>query len=69
MKRKSAVETNLQETLKLCRDYGFNEEITREILWNTAYDLGRSRWHWGPRWFVSFTGWWNTQKAKIWRTE
>lgn len=59
------METNLKETLENCRKFNFNEEITREVLWNTAYDLGRSRWHWGPRWWVSFIGWVNTQRGKL----
>ncbi len=57
--------TNLKETLEKCKEYNFNEEITHETLWNTAYRLGRSRWYWGPRWFVSLTGWFNTQKDKF----
>lgn len=56
---------NLEETLEACKRHDFNEEITRETLWNTAYDLGRSRWYWGPRWFVSFQGWINTQLSKL----
>lgn len=56
---------NLEETIKKCEEFGFNEQMTREILWNTAYHLGRSRWHWGPRWWVDFVGWWNTQISKL----
>lgn len=55
---------NYKETLEACKKHEFNEEITREMLWNTAYDLGRSRWYWGPRWFVSLQGWINTQIVK-----
>jgi hypothetical protein len=51
----------LQSTLRACEEFGFNESITREILWNTAYKLGRDRWHWGPRWWVSTCGWINTR--------
>ena len=58
-------QTNLRETLQKCKDFGFNEEITRETLWNTAYWIGRDRWYWGPRWFVSVTGWVNTQIGKL----
>lgn len=56
---------NLKETLDKCKEFGFNEEITRETLWNEAYQLGRSRWYWGPRWLVSFKGWINTQISKL----
>ena len=52
--------TTLKETLAKCKEFDFNEEITREVLWNTAYDLGRRRWYWGPKWFVDLTGWFNT---------
>jgi len=52
---------NYKETLKACQDYGFNEDITRETLWNEAYSLGRSRWHWGPPCVVNLRGWINTQ--------
>lgn len=56
---------NLKETLAKCEEFGFNDQITKETLWNTAYSLGRSRWYWGPSWFVSLTGWFNTQRAKL----
>lgn len=59
-------------TIKSCREFGFCEEITRETLWNTAYRLGRSRWHWGPSWMVTLTGWFNTRldrMAKAWRAQ
>ena len=56
---------NFQETLAKCKEFGFNEDITREVLWNEAYWLGRSRWHWGPHWWVNVCGWVNTQKSKI----
>ena len=56
---------NMKECLDTCKDFNFNEDITREMLWNTAYDLGRSRWHWGPRWMVSLQGWINTQISKL----
>ena len=55
----------LKETQAKCKEFGFNEEITQECLWNEAYRLGRSRWYWGPSWFVSFIGWFNTQRAKL----
>jgi len=58
-------EPTLQSTIKLCEDFGFGEEITRETIWNEAYRLGRSRWHWGPWWFVNVIGWVNTQKSKL----
>lgn len=54
---------NYQETLAKCREFGFNEDITRETLWNTAYQLGRKRWYWGPGWFVDLIGWINTQRS------
>lgn len=56
---------NFKETLKACQDFGFNEEITRETLWNEAYRLGRKRWYWGPHWFVSLQGWLNTKRSRI----
>lgn len=56
---------NYKETLDKCKEFGFNEEITREVLWNEAYRLGRKRWYWGPSWFVTLTGWFNTQLEKI----
>lgn len=62
------MKTTLKETLARCQTFGFNEEITREILWNTAYQLGRSRWYWGPAWFVSLTGWFNTQRSRLFKT-
>ncbi len=57
-------------TIKQCNEFQFCEEIIRETLWNTAYRLGRSRWHWGPRWMVTLTGWFNTrlnQMKKAWK--
>jgi len=56
---------NFEETLAKCKEFGFNERVTQEILWNTAYQLGRKRWYWGPSWFVSVMGWFNTQKQKL----
>jgi hypothetical protein len=58
---------NFEETKAACREHGFNQEITEETLWNTAYQLGRDRWYWGPRWFVSLTGWFNTQKDRLFK--
>lgn len=58
---------NYKECLQRCKELDFNYEITKEILWNEAYRLGRARWYWGPSWFVSFIGWLNTQKSKIWK--
>ncbi len=52
---------NLQKTIKQCEEFGFNEQITREILWNTAYGIGRSRWYWGPRWVTALRGYINTK--------
>lgn len=57
--------TSFEETLKACKKYDFNEQITQETLWNEGYRLGRSRWYWGPRWFISLTGWFNTQLDKV----
>jgi hypothetical protein len=57
--------TNLKETLDRCADFNFNKQITQEMLWNTAYQLGRSRWYWGPSWMVNLTGWINTKILKI----
>ena len=48
---------NLKETQDKCKEFGFNEQITQEMLWNEAYRLGRSRWYWGPMWFVDFQCW------------
>lgn len=56
---------NYKECLDKCKDFGFGEHITREVLWNEAYRLGRSRWYWGPCWMVNFTGWINTQLSRI----
>jgi len=56
---------NFRETLAKCAAFGFNEAITRQTLWNEAYQLGRSRWYWGPQWMVELQGWLNTRKAKI----
>lgn len=56
---------NFKECKAKCEEFGFNEQITQETLWNTAYQLGRDRWYWGPRWFVSFVGWLNTQRSKF----
>ncbi len=56
---------NLKITIKKCQEFGFNEDITREMLWNEAYRLGRQRWYWGPSWFVSFQGWINTQISRF----
>lgn len=53
---------NLKQTRSLCKEFGFNQEITIQYVWNTAYQLGRSRWYWGPAWFVSLCGWWNTKR-------
>lgn len=47
----------LRELQEKCREAGFNEQITQEMLWNEAYRLGRSRWYWGPMWWVSFKCW------------
>lgn len=52
---------SLESTIQQCKEFGFNEQITNETLWNTAYLLGRSRWYWGPRWFVLLQGWINTK--------
>lgn len=50
----------LENTLRKCEEFGFNERITHETLWNTAYQLGRSRWYWGPRWMPPLIGRFNT---------
>jgi len=42
------LQMDFKETLAKCEEFGFNEQITREMLWNSAYQLGRSRWYWGP---------------------
>lgn len=54
---------NYEQTLQKCREIGFNQDITNETLWNTAYQLGRSRWWWGPPWMVNFVGRINTIRA------
>lgn len=56
---------NYQETLAKCQEFGFNEDITRKQLWNTAYRLGRSRWYWGPSLVVTGVGWFNTVKWRL----
>lgn len=56
---------NLQETINKCKEFGFNEQTTREMLWNEAYSLGRKRWYWGPSWFVTLTSRINTILYKI----
>jgi len=56
---------SMKETVEACKRFNFNEQITREMLWNEAYRLGRSRWYWGPSWMVSLIGWVNTQKSKL----
>lgn len=56
---------NYEETLSKCREFKFDEETTRLTLWNEAYWLGRTRWHWGPSWAVSLRGWLNTQLGRI----
>jgi hypothetical protein len=58
-----------KECVKKCEEFGFSEEITRLTLWNEAYQLGRRRWYWGPKWFVSFIGWINTQRSKFKATD
>jgi hypothetical protein len=58
---------NLKKMIKACEDFGFNEEITREMLWNEAYRIGRSRWWWGPMWMSSVKGWFRTQMDKLFR--
>lgn len=57
--------SEFDQTIHACKEAGLNENITREMIWNTAYQLGRSRWHWGPAWFVSFVGRWNTWKHRL----
>ena len=52
---------NLEDTLAKCKEFGFNEDITRETLWNTAYLLGRSRWFWGPMWWVDLKCWFRSK--------
>lgn len=65
MSKEIETSLNYQECLSKCREFGFNEDITRETLWNEAYSLGRRRWYWGPSWFVSLTGRFNTWRQKI----
>jgi hypothetical protein len=60
---------NFKEVLAKCQEFGFNEEITREMLWNEAYRLGRSRWYWGPAWMVSLQGWLNTKLSRLRKNE
>jgi len=40
------LQMDFKETLAKCEEFGFNEQITREMLWNSAY----SRWYWGAKW-------------------
>lgn len=58
---------DFEKTIKLCEEHGFNERITREILWNTAYQLGRSRWHWGPMWWVDWKCEMKSRINSLWR--
>lgn len=58
-------ERNFKSVLKACDDFKFNREITAEMCWNEGYRLGRKRWYWGPRWFVTLQGWINTQLSKL----
>jgi len=58
---------NYKETIKACEKFEFNEQITREMIWYTAYALGRSRWYWGPRWMSTFRGWLNTQLQSVFK--
>lgn len=48
----SPSDCTMRRTILECRDLGLSKELTEEMLWNAAYDLGRSRWYWGPRWIV-----------------
>lgn len=56
---------DFEKTLEACKRFGFSEQITREMLWNEGYALGRKRWYWGPAWWVSVMGWVNTQLSKL----
>lgn len=56
---------SFKECRDCCKQFGFNEDITAETLWNEGYRLGRSRWHWGPWWWVNVIGWFNTMKSRL----
>ena len=56
-----------KDLIAACEEAGFSESITREMLWNEAYRLGRSRWHWGPMWWVDFKCEWRMRLAKLFR--
>lgn len=58
-------EPTLRGTLEVCRDFKFNADLTHEVVWNTAYRLGRARWHWGPSWMPSVIGWLNTRLGLV----
>jgi hypothetical protein len=48
--------TNFEKIYQKCKEAGFDEYLTAEMCWNEAYRLGRSRWYWGPIWWVKFLG-------------
>ena len=52
---------NFKQTLAKCAELGLGEAFTRQTLWDEAYQLGRSRWYWGPSWMVKLQGWLNTR--------
>lgn len=56
-----AEDITLEKLLEAVSHYNFCEQIKLEIAWNTAYALGRKRWHWGPAWMVTVRGWLNTR--------
>lgn len=49
-----------------CEHHAFSKRAMAEQMWNAGYNLGRRRWHWGPEWFVTFTGKINTLISR-WR--
>jgi hypothetical protein len=59
----------LKETLAKCKEFEFSEQITREMLWNEAYQLGRRRWYWGPMWWTDFECWLKSKVLRAWHKD
>lgn len=54
-----------KETLAKCRELGLDAESTRLMLWNEGYNLGRSRWYWGPSWWINLKERLRARTAKV----
>jgi hypothetical protein len=44
---------NYREVTERCKEFRLSEDMTHQLLWDEGYRLGRSRWHWGPCWWVN----------------